>query len=707
MKKRFFDVKVLIVGGIFSLLVIFFQIHKHRVNEEAQTRNIATILTNKLKAKMEVLEDITEFLKEVAIIKNGNFSQKDFEKVSKYLYSLYKENEILGIFYLNGGKVEYIYPFETNIGTLGKDIFEEADRKEDAFLALERKQPVISGPYNLYQGGRGLIIRNPIFIKQEDGSDKFIGFSVVAVKFPEFINSIELDEISDYNYKITTISNKEEKLVAKSVDNLRSPKVSSVEIFNNIWKIAVEPISLWENLDGILVVFVSLIILTLILSNLSYRYKEKKLLLEEIELEKELLVVALENSNMVIFTYDDDTGKIVFRNKRYFIEEYENYTEIYPAMLEESLIIEEGKERLIELFSMIKNGRKSVSCEVKKKSEKYGYIWEKISLLNPFVDKYGMKKIIGVVENITDIKEKELKLENERYYKTAVKEGSIFYLEGNITANKIAVLDTNNIEWTQLNYDEFIRKYIEENVQQEDKKWVQKILDIAGCKRRYLEHGTKTFSIEYRYLHNNEYIWVRSNIYFTITPTTNELNIVIVTRDIDIEKKREMALINQAERDMLTGLYNRSAIKNRINDFFSRDMKSGAFFILDLDNFKSINDNFGHHYGDTVLKDTAKILLNSFREEDLVGRLGGDEFVVFMKEVKNSEIVEQKAKLLTDSLRRVYKEQGKKIEISASIGVVVAFNSQKDFKSLYLKADEIMYEVKKNKKNGYKIVVNC
>ena len=68
-------------------------------------------------------------------------------------------------------------------------------------------------------------------------------------------------------------------------------------------------------LDGVLVVFVSLIILTLILSNLSHRYKENRMLLEELELEKELFVVALENSNMVIFTYDDETGKIIFRNK--------------------------------------------------------------------------------------------------------------------------------------------------------------------------------------------------------------------------------------------------------------------------------------------------------------------------------------------------------------------------------------------------------
>lgn len=705
MKNRPFDIKVLILGIIFSVLVAGLQIYEHKKIEDVQTRNIGIILANKIKAKMEVLEDVTQLLKEVSISRNGNLSQEDFYKISRHLYSLYKDSEITGIFYLKGGKIEYIYPLERNVGTLGIDIFKQDDRKKDALLAVEKKQTVVSGPYDLYQGGKGLIIRNPIFIKENE-KEKFIGFSAIAVKFPEFINSINLEEIYDYSYRISTFSNGEKKIIATNSNEMKSPKIFTIEIYNNQWEIALESFKLLEGLENIIIVFSSLVILTLILSNISYRYKEKQTLLEDIELEKELLIIALENSNMVIFTYDDETGKIVFRNKRYFIEEYNNYTEIYPNMLEESLVIEEGKEKLIEIFSMVKGGRKSASCVVKKKNEKYGYIWEKITLLNPFADKYGLRKIIGVVENITDSKEKELKLEKERHYKNAVKEGSIFYLEGNITANILSMVNKENLEGNRIEYDKFIKKYINNNVYEEDKKWVEKALNLEACNKKYFEYGTNTFSIEYRHYYQDSYIWVRSNIYLNITPKTNELNIVIVTRNIDEEKTKELILINQAERDMLTGLYNRESIKNRVDDFFLTGKRSGAFFILDLDNFKSINDNYGHHYGDIVLKDTAKILLNNFRDEDLIGRLGGDEFVIFMKEIKNSDVIEKKAKALKKELKRVYKEQGKEIEISASIGIVAVFNSKKSFESLYLAADKIMYEVKNNKKDGYKIIVN-
>lgn len=366
MKNRPFDIKVLILGIIFSVLVAGLQIYEHKKIEDVQTRNIGIILANKIKAKMEVLEDVTQLLKEVSISRNGNLSQEDFYKISRHLYSLYKDSEITGIFYLKGGKIEYIYPLERNVGTLGIDIFKQDDRKKDALLAVEKKQTVVSGPYDLYQGGKGLIIRNPIFIKENE-KEKFIGFSAIAVKFPEFINSINLDEIYDYSYRISTFSNGEKKVIATNSNKMKSPKIFTIEIYNTQWEIALESFKILEGLENIIIVFSSLVILTLILANISYRYKEKQTLLEDIELEKELLIIALENSNMVIFTYDDETGKIVFRNKRYFIEEYNNYTEIYPNMLEESLVIEEGKEKLIEIFSMVKGGRKSASCVVKKK----------------------------------------------------------------------------------------------------------------------------------------------------------------------------------------------------------------------------------------------------------------------------------------------------------------------------------------------------
>lgn len=236
-----FDIKTLVIGGIFSLVVIFFQLYEQKKGLDAQAKDAGIILTNKIKAKMEVLEDVTDFLKGVSIARNGEVSKEIFYKVSKFLYSLYQDNEIRGIFYLKGGKVEYAYPIEGNIGTLGINILERADRKEEALLAIEKKQTVLSGPYDLYQGKKGLVIRNPIFVL-ENNKENFIGFSVVVIKFPSFINNIVANELVSYNYEISTYLGNEKKIIANKGKISEIAKSFDVEILNSKWKITLEPI---------------------------------------------------------------------------------------------------------------------------------------------------------------------------------------------------------------------------------------------------------------------------------------------------------------------------------------------------------------------------------------------------------------------------------------------------------------------------------
>ena len=333
-----FDIKTLVIGGIFSLVVIFFQLYEQKKVLDAQAKDAGIILTNKIKAKMEVLEDVTDFLKGVSIARNGEVSKEIFYKVSKFLYSLYQDNEIRGIFYLKGGKVEYAYPIEGNIGTLGINILERADRKEEALLAIEKKQTVLSGPYDLYQGKKGLVIRNPIFVL-ENNKENFIGFSVVVIKFPSFINNIVANELVSYNYEISTYLGSEKKIIANKGKISEIAKSFDVEILNSKWKITLEPIVGLKEKKIIILVGGSLILLTLLLSNLNYHYKEKKLLLEEIEIDRKLLTLALENSNIVVFIYNDETQKISFIHKKNFLEEYDGNNEITTKILEENLTI--------------------------------------------------------------------------------------------------------------------------------------------------------------------------------------------------------------------------------------------------------------------------------------------------------------------------------------------------------------------------------
>lgn len=179
-------------------------------------------------------------------------------------------------------------------------------------------------------------------------------------------------------------------------------------------------------------------------------------------------------------------------------------------------------------------------------------------------------------------------------------------------------------------------------------------------------------------------------------------------KDLEIERRRKEAinLSKKSKRDFLTNLYNREALQRGINDYLQNSTDFAdiqAFFILDLDHFKEVNDTMGHGMGDQVLKDVAEILRNQFRKEDMIGRLGGDEFVVLLKNVDTEESVCQLASQLNKALEKTYEQGGYKVTISASIGIALAYQDGITFEELYEKADLALYEVKHGQRNGYKI----
>lgn len=162
----------------------------------------------------------------------------------------------------------------------------------------------------------------------------------------------------------------------------------------------------------------------------------------------------------------------------------------------------------------------------------------------------------------------------------------------------------------------------------------------------------------------------------------------------------------KSQVDFLTGLYNREAIVREVDsamEAYDTNQGLNAFFILDLDQFKQINDILGHSMGDTVLKETAHILLGHVRKEDIVGRLGGDEFVLFFRNMNKAESVIHKAKEINQALNRIYEKDGKIVRSSVSIGIAIATDKTATFYSLYEKADKALYWVKENARDGYQV----
>lgn len=156
-------------------------------------------------------------------------------------------------------------------------------------------------------------------------------------------------------------------------------------------------------------------------------------------------------------------------------------------------------------------------------------------------------------------------------------------------------------------------------------------------------------------------------------------------------------LEDKAYYDSLTHLPNRTLLLDRLSLAIARNARTRhllAVCFVDLDNFKPVNDNFGHAIGDQVLIEVARRLDTSVRGGDTVARLGGDEFIVLLGELETEEEAGQAVERLLLSLRKPLQADGKKVEIQASIGYVLYPNDCSDEESLIELADEAMYRVK-------------
>ncbi len=158
----------------------------------------------------------------------------------------------------------------------------------------------------------------------------------------------------------------------------------------------------------------------------------------------------------------------------------------------------------------------------------------------------------------------------------------------------------------------------------------------------------------------------------------------------------------RGQKDGLTGLYNKNTTEEIIKKYFEKDaeIQSGALMIIDIDNFKSINDTFGHLYGDAVLTQLGNILKSIFQKSDIIGRVGGDEFFVFVKNYKEERILKAKAEEVCTQFRKRYEQDGIFIDVSASVGIA-EMSQVETFEDMYKFADIALYNVKAKGKNNY------
>ncbi|MEG2639860.1 MAG: GGDEF domain-containing protein, partial [Clostridiales bacterium] len=153
----------------------------------------------------------------------------------------------------------------------------------------------------------------------------------------------------------------------------------------------------------------------------------------------------------------------------------------------------------------------------------------------------------------------------------------------------------------------------------------------------------------------------------------------------------------KVKTDQMTKLLNRTSAEEMITQQLNAHNGLHAMMMLDIDNFKGINDSRGHIMGDIVIQAVAKNLREFFRQNDIVARMGGDEFAVFIDDIPKRKLAEEKASDLCKKLSHIT-INNENMMISCSIGVVISDQENDTFASLYRDADKALYNAKCNGK---------
>ena len=275
-----------------------------------------------------------------------------------------------------------------------------------------------------------------------------------------------------------------------------------------------------------------------------------------------------------------------------------------------------------------------------------------------------------------------------------------FYIEANLSMNKILYIHlgrqgvVSQEIYEAVGYDEIIRDMILNTVIEENRAEVATFFDRNRLLSDYADKKL-VGAMEYlrrpdqnsnpRYLHTS-YQLRESN-------ETGDIHVFFLAFNIDEYRRTREHITQLIERDNLTGLYNRCMAMQFINEWLAeaKDRKT-ALVILDLDNFKQVNDRFGHDCGDMIIKDAAERMNAAFNQCGFVARIGGDEFLVLIKD-RSVEEIEQQLRRFSDSCKEV-RYHAHRLTYTMSIGYALYPDHGREYNTLYQNADMALYAVK-------------
>lgn len=236
------------------------------------------------------------------------------------------------------------------------------------------------------------------------------------------------------------------------------------------------------------------------------------------------------------------------------------------------------------------------------------------------------------------------------------------------------------------------------NTYQKDNEQMNVVLEQLAVINESEENSSPAFTIRMESGEKEWYKLVAYTINDTKGKTAHLIGKLVNAQEEMVEKQQ---IQDKAQRDPLTGLYNRDGLKENFEKLYKESLMPVVFAIMDIDNFKGVNDTLGHDGGDEALKLLAQNLNEIFKDTAVIARYGGDEFIlcIYKADLRESE------KMLEELVRRMDRKFGycgHSVHLSISMGAVYS-EEKTAYEELFRKSDNVLYKVKENGKNNYSL----
>ncbi len=669
--------------------------HNQRADVENITQNHAFLLRDSLRQALTLNYSMA------TLVRLSQGQTDAFEAVARDMLPYF--DSVSHISLSPNGIISRVYPLESNEKSVGFNQLADSVQNKEAIRARDTGKMTLTGPVNLVQGGTGVVARLPIMLEQQ-GQARFWGFGNVIIRINRLLETANINQLRTQGmayklWRINPLTQQEEVIDVNAPEYLRDPVHKSFDVPNGEWTLSVAPIQGWVNGFRL----ASMLMLALVLSGLLgyqtflfIKLQRRKLNLQTaVEEQTRELIDARAQLQATLDAIPDLLFEISADGTIY------NFHTHRPELL----LLQPADFLGKKIHAVVPDRVSALIYQAMEEAGQQGFATRKyyaleladgrhefeLSAARKPVSLDSQAHFVMISRDITERRQAEEEL---RIAATAfeAREGMM------ITDPNGTILKVNKAfcEITGYSPEEVIGNN-------------PRILNSGHHEPEFYAGIWSTIISEGSWKGE---IWNRrrsGEIYpewLTITAVKNATgditHYVSTLTDITERKENEARINNLAFFDPLTQLPNRRLLQDRLEHAIAASERKGtlgALLFIDLDDFKTLNDNRGHHIGDMLLVAVANRLRMAVRAQDTVARLGGDEFLVVLEDLDShhdqaAALAQQIAETILESLNQAYVLEGQDYFSTPSIGIALFGDRLVHIEELLKQADQAMYHAK-------------